>query len=412
MADTIKISFRHEFFQFLGIDNDSIGKNLRESAKSNKDFTTTVICPDDYSGLSDNIRVVSFMASAEFLLRNGYVLRKDSWACSEGIYYQRLLEKAKIMSLRKFIAKNKEAFLNNVIIALPEDTRLSDKFNNRIDFTKVKKSEIANLTLQDRINSLCIIDGQHRIFAHYEDNDEFESDIRDLRSKLYIYVTGIIYPDGFDENKKRTFESKVFLDINSNAKKVPAEILNYIQSIKDPFLDASIAREVIVKLNRNGVFESMFQLSSVVPAKIKIASIIKFALKSLVRTIDDPAYLFNYLSTDMKKDIIDKKSDALGKYILFCSEALNDYFAAVKKAYSQAWNDDSSKLLSVISINGFILAYKDTLPIYGLKNIDFYFEHFSRCPIDFTKENFAYTSSGYNKFSEEILERAFQVKTV
>ncbi|WP_459842060.1 hypothetical protein [Fusibacter bizertensis] len=77
-------------------------------------------------------------------------------------------------------------------------------------------------------------------------------------------------------------QSEIFLDINSNAKSVSPDILLNISMLKDPFSDIAVARRVVERLNKNGVFANKFELSILEESKIKIASIIKFALRYLV----------------------------------------------------------------------------------------------------------------------------------
>lgn len=73
------------------------------------------------------------------------------------------------------------------------------------------------------------------------------------------------------------------------------------------------------------------------------------------------------------------------------------------------WDDENSKLLSVISINGFIIALNRQLSINGVQDFDFYDEIFKGWTFDFSKEKFPYTSSQYRKFSTEILRGAFKL---
>lgn len=93
----------------------------------------------------------------------------------------------------------------------------------------------------------------------------------------------------------------------------------------------------------------------------------------------------------------------------YCSEILRGYFGAVKKHLKNYWDDDASKLLSVISLNGFIIALTRQLGINGVQDFDFYDKIFSGWSFDFSSEKFPYTSSQYRKFSSEILESAFKI---
>ena len=99
----------------------------------------------------------------------------------------------------------------------------------------------------------------------------------------------------------------------------------------------------------------------------------------------------------------------LQNYVKYCSEILREYFGAVRKNMRKYWDDDTSKLLSVISLNGFIIALTRQLSVNGVQDFDFYDQVFSRWSFDFSSEKFPYTSSQYRKFSNEILENAFDI---
>lgn len=87
MAQCIHHSARYEIFRFLGIKDEHLGNSSSEGAKTT--IKAPIIYPEDVTGLRNGVRIVSFMMSAEKLLRNAYVLRKDNW--EESIFlYQRL----------------------------------------------------------------------------------------------------------------------------------------------------------------------------------------------------------------------------------------------------------------------------------------------------------------------------------
>lgn len=83
------------------------------------------------------------------------------------------------------------------------------------------------------------------------------------------------------------------------------------------------------------------------------------------------------------------------------------FFSAIKNTYSDQWGAPDSKLLSVTAMNGFIIAYNRQLAKNGVQDFAFYRECFEKMDMDFSKDNFPYTSSQYRKFSNEVLQRAF-----
>ena len=134
MTQCIHYSARYEIFRFLGIKDEHLGSSSSEGAKTT--IKAPIIYPEDVTGLRNGVRVVSFMMSAEKLLRTAYVLRKDNW--EESIFlYQRLIEKEKIKSIRAFLASKGETFYNNIIVALPDNVTFEDDSSNPISKDKI-----------------------------------------------------------------------------------------------------------------------------------------------------------------------------------------------------------------------------------------------------------------------------------
>lgn len=261
-------------------------------------------------------------------------------------------------------------------------------------------------------NSLGIIDGQHRVYAFYEDsnkNDAVEMNIDSLRNTLSLLVTGIIYPNegkNKDEIERRKFESDLFVTINKNAKPVDADTLIQVQAIMNPTSGEAISRKVIELLNKNEPFENLFQLSKTENAPIKTASVIKYALSSLLNAKNNSNSLYKYWLDNESKEpnYVLEGSENIKKYVNYCANCLREYFKAIKSRFLSFWNGES-KLLKVISINAFIIAFRDTLEkIGGPKSYDFYQKVFSKINIDFSKDNFAFPYAGaqYSMFAKNI----------
>lgn len=405
-AKTIKRTTKYEIFRFLDLKNCDIG--VKSSASGLSTFETAIIHPSEMTGLKNGIQMVSFMVSAEFLLQTCYVLRKDNWENSI-LLYQRLIDGDKIKSIRKYLALNKNTFYNNIIVSLPDETSVKNAANQIVDLNDVNEKEKNTIILPNQMNSICVIDGQHRIYAYYEGlkDDVLEKDIAKLRSQHHLLVTGLVFPKSMKKSDRIRIESEIFLDINSNAKTIPPNILLQIEMLIEPLSDIGLSRRIIEEVNRgNGCLNNMFAMSSLDKAKIKIASIIKFALRYLV-TIepqDGKVSLFNFWSGDKEKlrEFDDKE---IVSYVIFCAKLLSLYFGVIRELFISTWNDPSSSILSVSSINGFIIALNLLTNLYGVRDRDFYKEKLSKLSIDFSKEGFIYISSQYHKFAEEILRQ-------
>jgi DGQHR domain-containing protein len=411
MTQCIKLSARFELFRYLGLKSNQIG--LMSSSSTRTSITAPIIYPKDITGITNRVRVVSFMMSAEDLINTCYVLRKDNWEESMWLY-QRLIDKKKIKGIRSFLESKGEAFYNNIIVALPDDVKFLDATKNYKNIDEIGFFENdCQLEFAKEMNSICVIDGQHRIFAHYEGeaNDRQEKKIASLRKQLHLLVTGLIFPADMSKIESARIQSEIFLEINSNAKPVPPNVLLHIQEIKDPLSDVGLAQRVIERLNKKQLFFNMFELSSLDDSKIKTASIVKFALRYLVTVnpAEGKISLINYWPGD--KDALLKMDDqAFEMYIEFCAEKLRTYFSAIKNNIKSYWEDKGSKMLSVTSLNGFIIAFNRQLTTNGIRDFDFYNEQFKKWTFDFSKENFPFTSSQYRKFSTVILKEVFGIE--
>jgi len=409
MTQCIRLSAKFEIFRYLGINSDQLG-NI-DSGAEKRAIKAPIVYPKGTTGNLNGVRIVSFMMSAEHLLKTCYVLRKDNW--EESIWlYQRLVDKKKIKNIREFLVTKSEAFFNNIIVALPDNVFFIDRDENPRAIDDLGDFEQCCIILPSELNSICVIDGQHRIFAHYEGaaSDKNEAKIAILRKQLHLLVTGLIFPQEMPKSERIKIQSQIFLDINDNAKAVPPDVLLHIAMNRDPFSDVGIARRVIERLNKEALFLNKFEMSSLDESKIKIASIVKFALRYLVTITptEGRTSLFTYWHGS-KAAIETKDDSALNEYIDFCVKCLVLYFSAVRNNNLEAWNASSSKLLSVIAINGFIIAFTRQLTVNGVRDYDFYNEKLALFSTDYSKEAFEYTSSQYRKFSDKILYEAFGI---
>lgn len=407
IARCLYYSARNELFRQLGISNEQL--EFSGSSGNKTTIKAPIIYPEDATGLRNGVRVVSFMMSAENLLRTCYVLRKDNWEESMWLY-QRLVDKEKVRSIRAFLAEKGAAFYNNIIVALPDDVKFETASGEVVDITQIGDFQSCSLIIPDEMNTVCVIDGQHRVFAHYEapETEKYERVIAPLRRQLHLLVTGLVFPPEMNGAERKKLQSEIFLEINSNAKTVPPDVLLHINMLKDPLSDVGIARRVVERLNKKCAFLNRFELSALDEGKIKVASIIKFALRYLVTItpVEGKASLYDYWDGD-KEALCQGNEAALNAYIEFCAININMYFSAVREAFQGDWDNPASKLLSVTAINGFIIAYNRQLAKNGIQDFEFYRDHIKNLSIDYAKENFPYISSQYRKFSTQILTEAF-----
>ena len=126
-------------------------------------------------------------------------------------------------------------------------------------------------------------------------------------------------------------QSKIFLDINSNAKPVPRHVLLQIKRIKSPIDSESIGQLVVEKLNENGPFKKLLHISTFGEGWIKTASIVRFALRYLVTTTpaEGKKSLYEYWSGDKDK-FNNLNDDEINNYADYCAGVINSYFISFR----------------------------------------------------------------------------------
>ena len=405
IAQCIKCSAVYELYRYLGLKMRDVGiiSNHREDSV----FDAPIVYPTQFIGGDNRVRVVSFMISAEDLLKIAYVMRRDGWE-NPDVVYQRLIEKNKIKKIREFLCANQTTFYNNIIAVLPDSVKVEapDLTPQSIFSVADETQKWTKLSISKDFNTIGIIDGQHRVYAYHE-GGKYDDRVAKLRRKLHLLVTGIVFPASMSEQEKRKVQSKIFVDINGNAKPVDAGLLLHIGKMQAPLADTSIAQDVIDEMNLNGLFEDKFQESRLSSGKLRTASIIKFALRYLVAI--DPADGKGSFISHWNGDVESLKNgdvEAKKSYVTYCARCLNDYFLSVKRTFDKDWKWDGSDTLlpSVVAINGFVLALSKVLLKESPQTTEGYLEHFKKLKIDFSKKKFKYRSSQYHKFAHQIVK--------
>ncbi|MFH2116730.1 MAG: DGQHR domain-containing protein [Bacillota bacterium] len=414
LSKCLKHSFVYEILRFLDVNYNDYGSVSPGGGTPLPTRDVSIIYPSDVTGLNQGVGIVSFMMSPEEIIKTSYVLRKDNWEEKIGLY-QRLITEKRIKSVRKFILETKRTFFNNIIVGLPEAIKIYGQDGTEISINELDRYQNCTMKLSEGFNTLCIIDGQHRVYSYYENDisDSEEIAVSNLRNKLNLLVTGIIFPKEWSEIKKREFQSDIFVQINKNSKNVASDILTHIESTKNPFSPMAIARKTLEKMNISEPFKNLFELSLVEKARIKVSSITQFALSALVNPKDEAYGFYKYWtpSNQVKKPKQLEDENLLNEYVSFCANTLNQYFCAIKTKFQVFWDDPKSSILRIVSINGFIIALHHSLRLTsGAKDFAFYKEILSLSDLDFSKGKFLYAGSRYSQFAIEQIDPLFYEK--
>lgn len=402
-TDSIKVSAKHELFDFLGVSEADIGINGIVSAVGEVHDYKGLLLPHGNSSLPKNFQVVSFYVDPASLLKRSYVLRKYGWKDDHHLY-QRMISKAKVEGLRKYLKSEGRVFLNNIIASLPSGLELAP-----IEGVsgKLKQAIPVKFQLPNKTNSIGLIDGQHRTFCYYESLQDDEK-IATLRGKQNLLVTGIIFPEDLSEKDREKFEARLFKEINSNQTKVRSDLIHAIDLVLDPFSDGSIATKVLARLNNSGgplsgqVEQHFFDRN-----KLKTVSIVRYGLKSLVKTSGADS-IFSIWDDSKRESLLSGDYSALDEYIKFSVAKIDIMLAAVRNNVdSSLWTSDRKvrgRMLTTTKINAMLILLR--LVIESGHSIDF--EYLSKKlrnlkPNEFEK----YHSSRYRMMAKDIYETHF-----
>jgi len=351
-AGIIKKSNRFELFKFLNVEKKELG--LPSSGKDNDDEYAGLLLPKTTSGYCQARYILSFLMEPDKLIEQAYVLRKQGWRKSS-FAYQRLLSKKKILKLRTFLVKEKRVFVNNIIVTLPSDTRVFNAVTKQEIIAPPPGMEKVSIQLPNGIESIGIIDGQHRIYAYHEADDSADGDISRLRKKQHLLVTGIVFPSDTTDEDRAAFEAKQFYEINNNQTRLSSSLRQDIEALVEPFSRTAISKLIINNLNKLSPFEDLFEENAFHPGKkIPTTSIITNGLNRVVNH-KAPDTLFSVWPNDNKARLFQNQDRSLmTQYVDFCSGEIRRIFQAFEKYAPYGYWDITRKKNGILTSTTFI----------------------------------------------------------
>lgn len=407
LTDSIKMSSLSELIDFLGIKLNELGSQGNINTHSgSKSFQATVL-PEAKSNFDKGFKVVSFYIDPETLLNQAYVLRRQGWRDSESVY-QRMISKSKIDKIRKHLKSKKRVFVNNIIVTLDDETKLLDEEKNTVDPKDIKKTQVVDLQLPNRLNTVGLIDGQHRTFSYYVSNPD-DADIAKLRKRQNLLVTGLIYPKGKSERDREAFEARLFLEINSTQTNAKSDLKQAINRIVDPFSDESIAAAVVEKLGKSsGPLGGQIVRHWFDTDKLKTTSVVSYGMKPLTKTSGNDSLFYLWPHSD--KDRLKEKADTalLEEYVNYCREEIDEYLSGVRQNLpSKQWTADrkvKGRLLTTTVINSLLICLRMIIENGNMGDMAHYKSKFS----GLKAESFeGFHSSQYGKLAEKVFAEHF-----
>mgnify|MGYP001587669511 FL=1 len=410
MKPRIKKSARFELLDFLKIDQEKLGT---QKSRSSDDIYTALVLPETASGYPPGHALVSFLIDPATLLRQSYVLRKDGWRDNDAVY-QRIMIKKKIKEMRKYLTKEGRVFVNNVVLTLPNDLRLHDKDGAVINgsLTGSAHKEPVKISIPRRAGNIGIIDGQHRVFAYHEGNDEHEKRIGTLREQQHLLATGIVYPKDATNEEKARFEAALFLEINDRQTRTQSALRQVIGTIVDPFSEISIAKMVVGKLAAVAPMKGCLQQHFFDQGKLKTTSIVSYGMKHVVKLSGKDS--FYWVWTNPKKGTLSSGNNRalLDQYVDYCTSEITIYLAAFKKNIPSAmWTVDQhvSRVLTATTITGLLHCMRTLIEKNRRGDFAYYDKKFKKISaINFSPGKFVYKSSHWKSFGDRVYELCFK----
>ena len=372
LAKTIHRSARFEFYKYLSLNFSDIGPQSHSSHSLVREFSGHLL-PEGNSSFPKGFKIVSFYADPSALLTMSYVLRRDSWQDPEGTY-QRVLMKGRMTEMRKYLISEKRVFVNNIIVTLPPDTALNEIVNKQKNLSAddQKKVKGVSVSIPYRSDVLGIVDGQHRVFCYHEGVDSYEDEIKKVRERQNLLVTGLIYPDSYTETQRQRFEAKLFLEINDKQKRTKSELKQSIELILNPYSNVSIAKRVVQRLNESGALRGMLQTNYFDPPRlIRTTSVVSYGLRPVVKLDDQAPTIYKQWSNKSKAALREAQKagarsteadELLRLYVEYCASSINTLLIpARKKLGSSRWvlsDKAKDREITPTLINGFLICLK------------------------------------------------------
>ena len=426
LTTVIKLSAKHELLEFLKINECDFGDNILSSATGTTNCFSGHILPEEKSSFKEGYKIISFYIDAESLLKRAYVLRQEGWRKKENVgYYQRMLDSKKISNMRKYLSEKQRVFINNIIATVSEnDIKLYADKNKRQEISIHEDGKFVNssnhtsitpafIDIQNKCNIIGIVDGQHRTYAYHEGDDIYETDISHLRKIQNLLVTGIIFPKNESKENRLKFEANLFLEINSNQKKVGQLIQQEIQMQTMPFSSIAIGKCILNILNEHGPLANLIEMYTYEKGKIKTASIVSFGLKPLIKIDESKTDTFYRIwNKESKENLLDSKIQdyfLLDDYKKFCANKISEVLSAFKACLDpKMWQPYNAKtstgILTVTFINGILNLIRLLIENNKLADVYNYKKHLTKIKtFDFKK----YKSSQYRRMGEDLYKDFF-----
>ncbi|MBO1361934.1 hypothetical protein J2D73_19305 [Acetobacter sacchari] len=396
LTKDIQKSSKYELLKYLNVKLCDVGQSrISGSGVTSKSFAGFAL-PSKHTNYPDDFVVVTFYADPASLILRAYVLRRNGWE-QPTLSYQRFVQSEKLTSMREYLSKNGKVFINNLIVTLPSNSIMQDADGQIISPSELTQKTSVKLILQDELASIGIVDGQHRILSYFEGVDAIDKEIKNIRQRQNLLVTGIIFPKDYDDERKMKFEAELFLSINNTQTSVNPELRQDLEAIINPSSPLGMGRTIIHKLAETGALSGLLHVNQSDSSNlISTGSLGPHVLQQLVRSTSP---LYKEWAKSKSVDLsLEKDRDS---FVDYCANELRSMLGAAAGIMEPKWKPvDIGGILSTAVVGGFMLLLNRLCKVHSYprdyKKLLSPIKNF-----DFSK----YTSSNWARMAREIMQK-------
>ena len=278
-----------------------------------------------------------FTITPDVLLKTCVVFRK---AQGNKTAYQRILQKKRLASIRKFVTQSDALLPPNIIVHFSKNVRwealaapTTDLSNRGITLTKQGDYELVLLSIPKEYASLELIDGQHRLYGF----TEAEHATKDHFNLVVLGIANIL-------PEKRT---STFIAINDNARRMDPNLVAYLKLNDDEAAcqkdNELMAIKVAVELNKITPFKKKIRLLDVGSQRLTLKGFAGYDLKGLLSQ-----------NGKLRKHYPHESKEYVG--------VLRLYFSQLKSLFPKQWADpDRYIIFTNRGISAFLKLLKSIL---------------------------------------------------
>lgn len=276
-----------------------------------------------------------FTITPDKLLRTCVIYRR---AQGNADYYQRMVKKARLGSVKKFVTSENALLPPNIIVHFgrkviwdPVPIPKEDTSGNEITLAKQKDYELGVLSIPLEYASLELIDGQHRLYGFVD---------TELATKENFNLVALGMKGLRPDRKRNTFVA-----INANSVRVDANLVAFLKHTdneaecqKDPEL---MAIKIVVEFNKTTPFKNRIRLLDIGNQKITLKGFSGYDLKGL---LGEKGLLRKYYPNNESKEYVNalrlyfgvlesmfkKQCKNPDKYIIFTNRGISAFLKLLK----------------------------------------------------------------------------------